>query len=223
MKIFSKFQDYYDSALGCFLESDVKVIRNTNYEEFRVKDVPSLGDFDAKWTIKEELPSGNTRFTHTVIRMVGFCGKWYYFIWPEGEDKPRYVTLEEIQKHNEENHWRKSLHENYKNPDDIEWWNKTIFEKYGPVIFIAEYNPIKSWTPSWEHDRMQDIVIWPGLKDINFQSVKDPYTALWEIEHWFDTHARPDEAVVPVGDDLTRLKAAGFDAKTSFRKPKETK
>jgi hypothetical protein len=44
---------------------------------------------------------------------------------------------------------------------------------------------------------------------------------LWEVEHWFDTHARPDEAIVPVGDDITRLQAYGFDKKTSFRKGKE--
>ena len=130
---------------------------------------------------------------------------------------------EEIQKHNEDNHWYRAQHENYNDPNDNEWWNKTIFEKYGPVIYIPEYDPLKSWTPHWLESKMQEFVVWPNLKELGFQSAKDPYTALWEIEHWFDTHARPDEAVVPVGDDLTRLKAAGFDAKTSFRKPKETK
>ena len=47
--------------------------------------------------------------------------------------------------------------------------------------------------------------------------------ALWELEHWFDAHARPDEAIVPVGDDITRLEAYGFDRKTSFRKAKTKK
>ena len=63
--------------------------------------------------------------------------------------------------------------------------------------------------------------LFPNLKNYGFQQMKDPFTALWELEHWYDTHARPDEAIVPVGDDLTRLKAYGFDAKTSFRKSKE--
>jgi hypothetical protein len=49
----------------------------------------------------------------------------------------------------------------------------------------------------------------------------DPYTAMWELEHWFDSHAKPDDAIVPVGDDITRLQAYGFDKKTSFRKAKE--
>jgi hypothetical protein len=221
MKIFSKFQDYYDSALGCFLESDVKVMRNTKDEKVLAKSMPKLGDFDARWIIREELPNGNTRISYKVIGMVGFCGKWFYFITENG--KTRYVTLEEIQKHNEDNHWYRAQHENYKDPNDDEWWNKTIFEKYGPVIYIPQYDPLKSSTPHWLEGKMQEFVVWPNLKELGFQSAKDPYTALWEIEHWFDTHARPDEAVVPVGDDLTRLNAAGFDAKTSFRKAKETK
>lgn len=221
MKIFSKFQDYYDSVLGCFLESDVKVMRNTKDEKVLAKSMPLLDDFDAKWTIKEELPNGNVRISHKKIGMVGFCGKWFYFITEDG--KNRYVTLDEIRKHNEDNHWFPAQHKNYKDPDDIEWWNKTIFEKYGPVIYIPVYDPFTSWTPHWLENKMQEFVVWPNLKELDFHTAKDPYTALWEIEHWFDTHARPDEAVVPVGDDLTRLKAAGFDTKISFRKPKETK
>ena len=222
MNIFSKFQDYYDSALGCFLESDVKVVRNTKNEKVLAKSMPNLDDFDAKWNIKEKQPNGIDSFSHKVIGMVGFCGKWFYFINEDGRN--HYVTLEEIRKHNEDNHWSSAFiakHENYKDPNDIEWWNKTIFEKYGPVIYIPEYDPIKSCTPHWLEGKMQEFVVWPNLKELGFQSVKDPYTALWEIEHWFDTRARPDEAVVSVSDDITRLQAYGFDKKTSFRKGKE--
>ena len=219
MKIYSKFQDYYDCALGSFLESDVIVSRNTSHETLRTKDIPSLGDFDARWTVKEQVSSNHARYSHKTIGMIGFCGKWFYFIYEN--DKCRYATLEDIRLNNEQCHWYKAQQENYKDPDNIEWWNKTIFEKYGPVIYIPEYNPFRSWTPHWEENRKQEIVIWPNLKALDFQSVKDPYTALWEIEHWFDTHARPDEAIVPVGDDITRLQAYGFDKKTSFRKAKE--
>ena len=44
MNIFSKFQDYYDSALGCFLESDVKVVRNIKSEKVLAKSMPNLDD-----------------------------------------------------------------------------------------------------------------------------------------------------------------------------------
>ena len=61
----------------------------------------------------------------------------------------------------------------------------------------------------------------PNLKELGFSKVFDPYTALNTLEHWYDVQARPDEVEVPVGDDITRLQAYGFDKKTSFRKAKE--
>ena len=87
-------------------------------------------------------------------------------------------------------------------------------------MYIEKYDPPGKY---YQHlsNRNMEMVIWPELKAYKFQAVKDPYTALWEVEHWFDTHARPDEAIVPVGDDITRLQAYGFDKKTSFRKGKE--
>lgn len=67
MKIYSKFQDYYDCALGSFLESDVTVSRNTSHETLRTKDIPSLGDFDARWTVKEQVSSNHARYSHKTI------------------------------------------------------------------------------------------------------------------------------------------------------------
>ena len=40
MKIFSKFQDYYDSTLGSFLESDVVVYRKTSTINVPYKEIP---------------------------------------------------------------------------------------------------------------------------------------------------------------------------------------
>jgi hypothetical protein len=110
--------------------------------------------------------------------------------------------------------------EELNDPNKIKEWNTDIFEKYGPVIVIPEYEGINKWHMNTQHETYK-AQLFPNLKNYGFQQMKDPFTALWELEHWYDTHARPDEAIVPVGDDLTRLKAYGFDAKTSFRKSKE--
>lgn len=111
------------------------------------------------------------------------------------------------------------ISDNFKNPEETIFWKDEAFERFGP-IFLAVF-PVQT---KYIKDR-DKARIWifrnPCLKTIGFQKVKDPYTALWEIEHWIDSHARPDDAVVPVGDDLTRLQAYGFDKKTSFRKAKE--
>lgn len=107
-----------------------------------------------------------------------------------------------------------------KNPEITDFWKDEIFEKYGPVFLVMIPQANKYFPPL-----VSDIHIFknPNLIKIGFQSVKDPFTALYEINNWLDSHARPDDAIVPVGDDITRLKAYGFDAKTSFRKAKEKK
>lgn len=96
------------------------------------------------------------------------------------------------------------------------FFTKDLFEKFGPILLIEELVLHK-----YMKENSIPIVVYPTLKDYDFITVKDPYTLLYELEHWYDTHARPDEAVVPVGDDITRLQAYGFDKKTSFRKAKE--
>lgn len=225
MKIYSKFQDYYDSALGSFWESDVIVNRKQSTVQIPYKDMESLGDFRGEWNYIEKGPSGTT-YGGKPISMIGFCGHWYFFKHNKLLDSIdidkstiEYKTFVEIKNNNENKGLFGQVTKNYINPDNLSSWSN-LFEKYGPVLFIKEYNPPARYYNTNTNMNMS-IEIWPELKPYKFHLVKDPYTALWEIEHWLDSHARPDDAVVPVGDDITRLQAYGFDKKTSFRKPKE--
>lgn len=109
----------------------------------------------------------------------------------------------------------------FQNPAEAMFWKDEAFEKFGPIFMVVF--PVQTKYVI-KRDRKR---IWvfknPCLKSIGFQKVMDPYTALWTLESWLDSHARPDDAIVPVGDELTRLKAYGFDPKTSFRKSKGDK
>lgn len=225
MKIHSKFQDYYDSALGSFTESEVSVIRKKSEVEIPYNDIPDLDEFDGRWNTVCKGRCGDI-YGHKPISLVGFCGTWYYFVsdcWPNGTASLyniEYKTINEIIENNKIQSlfkWKQSS--TFKDPNNEPYF-KELFEKYGPVLFIENFNPMLKKFASFNRNKNVHIEIWPELKAIKFQTVKDPYTALWELEHWYDTHARPDDAVVPVGDDLTRIKAAGFDTKTSFRKMK---
>lgn len=230
LRIFSKFQDYYDCTIGSFAESDIVIHRDTKTYHVLEKELEPLGDFDGKWDYIENGSRGKI-FCYHYIGMVGFCGKWYFFTYEHAaptytEIRPEtieYKTMDEIKKNNGDKSlfgWKKSA--NYKDPNKEKFWNFDIFEKYGPVLFIENYRKTPKYQYYPEHKQSQiRIVSWPNLKNLDMQTVLDPYTALWELEHWFDSHARPDDAVVPVGDDITRLQAYGFDKKTSFRKPKE--
>lgn len=225
MKIYSKFQDYYDSALGSFMASEVVVNRKQSSVQVPYKDMESLGDFRGEWNYIEKVKFG-TSYGSYPISMIGFCGHWYFFKHNKLLDSIdidkstiEYKTFDEIKTNNEKTGLFGQVTKNYINPDNLSSWSN-LFEKYGPVLFIKEYNPpARYWNTNT--NKNMSIEIWPELKPYKFQLVKDTFTALWEIEHWIDTHARPDEAIVPVGDDVTRLQAYGFDKKTSFRKPKE--
>ena len=43
MKIYSKFQDYYDSALGSFVESEVVYNRSQETDVISLMDIPIVG------------------------------------------------------------------------------------------------------------------------------------------------------------------------------------
>lgn len=224
MKIFSKFQDYYDSALGSFLDSDVAVYRKTSTINVPYKEIPRLGNYDFSYEVVKDI-NGRKHYGKLPIHMIGFCGTWYFFVYAQDRrgffNKLEYKTFDEIVENNRQNNFFYGYNSNkdVTDPNKEPGW-KEIFEKYGPVLYIEKYDPPGEYYRQFSNINME-TVIWPELKAYKFQAVKDPYTALWEIEHWFDTHARPDEAVVPVGDDITRLQAHGFDKKTSFRKGKE--
>lgn len=224
MKIFSKFQDYYDSALGSFLDSDVAVYRKTSTINIPYKEIPRLGNYDFSYEVVKDI-NGRKQYGKLPIHMIGFCGTWYFFVYAQDRrgffNKLEYKTFDEIVENNRQNSifYGYNSNKGVTDPNKEPGW-KEIFEKYGPVLYIDKYDPPGEYYRQFSNINME-TVIWPELKAYKFQAVKDPYTALWEIEHWFDTHARPDEAVVPVGDDITRLQAHGFDKKTSFRKGKE--
>ena len=224
MKIFSKFQDYYDSALGSFLDSGVAVYRKTSTIDVPYKEIPRLGNYDFSYEVVKDI-NGRKQYGKLPIHMIGFCGTWYFFVYAQDRrgffNKLEYKTFDEIVENNRQNNifYGYNSNKGVTDPNKEPGW-KEIFEKYGPVLYIEKYDPPGEYYRQFSNINME-TVIWPELKTYKFQAVKDPYTALWEIEHWFDTRARPDEAVVPVGDDITRLQAYGFDKKTSFRKGKE--
>ena len=272
MKINSKFKDYYDCALGSFIDSDVVFNRTPKIEAHHVMDFPSLGeDFcglmhSPRSYLREHkgLLVLDPMVNHLELYSfwVGFCGKYYPFVTPSGTvgemvwSKYSKATIEDPMNSELKDFFRETFRWNvepsdfdtvslysrfdvdfkrsiclkmdkvplryeFQNPEEAMFWKDEAFEKFGP-IFMAVFPVQTKYVNDMDKKR-----IWifknPCLKSIGFQKVMDPYTALWTLESWLDSHARPDEAVVPVGDDLTRLQAYGFDKKTSFRKSKEKK
>ena len=266
MKIISKFQDYYDSALGSFVESDVVFERKSGITTLPVSkpQYATLGeDFDSHIASYNSylkthpylLESCMASPRDLYVIWLGFCGKYYPMVTPSG-------TVAEIvwnqYDHNADllkrfeiffdpcaNLWiehsdfetvkrysdsfydfelnlgfkikNQKIQDKYKYPGMADFWKDEAFVRFGPV-FAMIYPIYGKYTKG-----SPNIFVFrnPCLKMLKFQKVMDPFMALYTINEWLDSHARPDDAVVPVGDDLTRLKAYGFDPKTSFRKAKE--
>lgn len=216
MKIYSNFKDYYDCALGSFVESDVTVIRKQSSAYEYYHNMPDMKSYDGEYNVIKNSSYG-TSYSFEPIHMIGFCGTWYFYVVLDYEIV--YKSFDEIVKNNEKVLWS-NVYDEYVNPNNNQYWSE-LFTKYGPVLHCTYRPPAKHESGQVKQRVMMQIDIWPELKKRKFINVKDPYTALWEIEHWFDSRAKPDEAVVPVGDDIIRLQAHGFDKKTSFRKTKE--
>jgi hypothetical protein len=267
MKIYSKFKDYYDSALGSFTESEARFNRSPELCFLSYKDHRELGkNFDgmigSNRGFMEDHPELFRKDISDKLRLaaqlysfwIGFCGKYYPFVTPSGSIGdivrgnskeaaaklyPEMIrdgvtwtcepsTFEDLRKYSSYTldfmrhcGLKPNSDGDYKNPEECEYWRDEAFEEFGP-IFLMIY-PVIAYTCRQAEQKAITIVKNPRLQTFGFQKVKDPFTALWEIENWIDSHARPDDAVVPVGDDLVRIKSHGFDPKTSFRRAKREK
>lgn len=216
MKLYSNFKDYYDSAIGSFIDSDVVIEREHSTATEYYRDMPDMKSFDGEYDVVKQLAYG-TQYCFEQLHMIGFCGTWYFYVIVN--DKPKYVSFDEIVENNSKVLWYNKADE-FVNPNDSQYW-KSLFDKYGPVLYCAYRKPAKYVTGQKKNQSVMQIDIWPELKSRNFIQMKDSYTAMWELEQWYDSRAKPDEAIVLVGDDIVRLQAYGFDKKTSFRKAKE--
>jgi len=215
MKIYSNFKDYYDCSLGSFVESNVEIVRKQNTATEFYNSMPDMKSYDGEYNVVQCSIYG-TQYSFKQIHMIGFCGTWYFYVILD--DKIVYKTFEDIEQNNKKVLWYGKT-DKFVDPNDNLYW-KELFDKYGPVLY-CQYKKPTMYVSNKKRIQTMQINIWPELKSHNFIQVKDPYTALWEIEHWFDSRAKPDKAIVPVGSDIVRLQAHGFDKKTSFRKAKE--
>lgn len=272
MKINGNFQDYYDSALGSFLESDVVFNRTSGVTTLPVSKpcYATLGeDFDSHlqsvnsylrkhpYFINEKIISAQAAWrANLYVIWLGFCGKYYPMVTPSGtigeivwnqydrsidlrkwlgfffnpgsrlsvehsdfETVKRYANTFSDMELNMGFKIKNKKEDQYKYPGLAEFWKDEAFERFGP-IFIMIYPVYGKYTKGSPNIF---VIRNPCLKTVGFQKIMDPFMTLYTLNEWLDSHARPDDAVVPVGDDITRIKAYGFDPKTSFRKSKEKK
>lgn len=199
MRIISKFNDYYDSALGYGVDTTQVLVRKQ--EEFK-------GD----WT--------SVRcWGWTKLFAVGFCGKWWYGLrYNRFDGEPQIIAysvddIPEKKKYlfkpnpfmdyldKKEGRYNKWLRGEYKG------LNEELFHEFGAACLYYE-----------NVGKDQTITTWPVLKDLKFMQFKDPYTAFQDISMYqFGVLGCQEKDVVNISDS-DRIVGKGFDPVYGFRK-----
>ena len=233
MRIFSKFQDYYDSGLAYGQDESVVYhrIRNTDQIEFTPSNPIERGyNLRFNWTpdrvlrrkALEKKFNINLKFfinNYTQWRFLNFCGYRYLFLKIEIPLKDNKVfrkycwTAKEADEFTYVEDRRYSFHEHI---DDDQAWipvaDDTMNLKYqSPIVMeTAEYNKIQ-------------VIINPRLKDYGFQRRVDPYQAFQMIQmylsgplsNWSDPDLKPE----PSGSE--KMSSKGMDPVRGFRHRKD--
>jgi hypothetical protein len=201
MRIISEFHDYYD-CIGK-LDED----RETIY--FRKEETKPEYPMQDCWS-----------FIGSMVhrRLFSFCGHIYPYVIIErrfdGKDHTGICydgegALDFIRTYSGTDYYRRMQR-----------------RKWGILVDIRRYFD-KKWvdlypdTPIWFAGRNQKTILNPAIRAVfpQFVKIMPPAQAYQELVMWHGRRARP-EPNIPAIPDSIKIEAAGFDLKTSFRKPK---
>jgi len=244
MKIVSKFKDYYDNAFGWYndepmyirekkiieFEDTKYLLKTKEYKQFReaieiIENMPDYGDTDT--------------FEYGDKKLIAFCGKAYPFYLIHNSVLGKYFkeicysckNIEKFLKQNEKEN-KKLIERLNINKIKFHYYSKG----YGQINhktwedFTSKFNfnlssnifrELNSPIYLLEKFRFKFILtVNPLLKDYNFQSQVDPYTAYQELEIYLGNDlVNQVDPNINMTDELKR-DAKGFD-NWSFKRHKE--
>ena len=228
MKIYSKFRQYYDSALKVMGDTEDGIVYERKTEEFHLAENSNTTKIDKGWT--------NHFYTYKAVHVLGFCGKLYFFanvgsgwkIIPDEMDE-LYVEIEEIRAKRRYNDFGTSEIDGICGVVNKDRFSYTMYHPFDFNTFFFKYNtPIFLVTVGDHHNERKHIfekkwkvTVNPDLSDYPLHRIFDPYTACQELAMYLgnelaNTKTRP----MPVGSDKIIAQSKGFD-EWSFRKMPE--
>jgi hypothetical protein len=202
MKIISKYKDYYDYLQGVWGVDEKLILNRTE------------GD------AKPSLPNGKN-----ILVICGLIMEFYVF-------KNVIYMNEELNKINtKKGKWSSwwgvepiyTIHLNndseikhYWNHDKIHYplLSKDVYNIYPELDEHYKNVPIFLFN----HNTKKIFSIFPCLKELGINKHLKAEELWLMLSEWLSNRITEKEPIVPVGDDKTRIMAAGFDLKTSFRK-----
>lgn len=214
MRVISKFRDYYDGVMKTGMDREVVYVREN--KGIPIKDARGV-DFNTK--------SSGT-YCSVETSFLGYCGMIYRVMIVETEfpnhARTRHVffDFEEFKQFmlnnklsNEydfrESRWWPSRFQRFKEMDTSRMLE--LFHEFQTPLFLLT-NVYRYRGPD-----ETTLTLGPCLKDIEFQRVKDPYTAYQEIFQFVaGVLNHPENKMVKISDK-DKIHKHGFD-KWSFRK-----
>ena len=247
MRIFSKFHDYYDTAIGYGVDKTITYYRKTTFHEWG-SDIGGfvkshLGDWSlSTWGHYESTPFNNLGSSkdisigNTVV--VVFCGKQYVGVELKKSGAIAGLDVSEIcynvdqvdrffknnkrvlpkKANKNKKYWREGL---TARGFDLFWekWNKQQTEKLINLHFEIDA-PVISVSHNKNPGGDAEIAVNPCLKDIQFYRCVDGFTAFQELSMFIGGVMGGKSPKMIEISDKDRIAMRGFD-KWSFRKTPE--
>ena len=210
MIITSKFKDYYDFVAHQYRDNKVVYNRKEIRYKFRDKNIPIPTDLaEARLRLSFNVfksVSMPIRFESVDAVIIG--GKVFQYHHERISD----IASETESCKSVFNH--KAISEVVKGNNFMGFFRMSQFKQYSWKQYVPKYNDlcIKHGPIIWFCG--DDVVVNPCFKDEDhLMNILDPCTMVQTIMASLNSV----EPVVPQMDNLTKLEAAGFDAKKSFR------
>ena len=216
MRIISKFRDYYDGVMKTGMDREVVYVRAT--VDVLLDKAWKLG-FDTKRMTAFSM-SGKSG-TYTIwTTFLGYCGTIYKVYMVTGDlGHHVFYDYEEFKTYmldtklgsgydfGERRYWP-SRYQEFRDYDTSKM--SELFHKFQTPLFLLNHE---------YHYRKPDkttLTLSPCLKDLEFQRIKDPYTAYQDIFQFVaGTLNKPENKMVKISDK-DKIAKHGFD-KWSFR------
>jgi hypothetical protein len=225
MLIVSKTHDYYD-PVGKSKGVDKTIVYRRAEEEIKdektkkvVREFNLFSYTDTRYSFRRNNALQGVNMSMAII---GFCGKFFpvmKYAWQNPKSVSYSPEVQFIYDLAKIQGLIKLARERVYFPRNVSYDElvrspalKTFYESFRcPVVQFGVF----------DHYESNIVILNPILKDIDFMKVVDPYTAFQEIEMYISGFlGAPPKPMVSISDK-DRLLAHGFDAKTSFRKPKK--
>jgi hypothetical protein len=215
MRIISRFRDYYDAVMKSGMDREVVYVREN--KKITLTDPLNL-DFTT-----EQSSSHHT----TDLVFLGYCGQVYKiyvvtyatghkYVFYDYEEFKRFMTMNKLAGmfDFDRSKWFPSRYTKFRDCDTAKF--SELFHTYQVPLFVLSH------VSRYSTRGTTTITLNPSLKELEFQTIKDPYTAYQDIfQYVAGTLNKPENKMVKISDK-DKVHKHGFD-KWSFRTMPGTK